>query len=206
MATIRRPVVLRTLATSRPDRPGPVRRNAPDECAQRPDGTWTCWPALAASTASVPPDVSDRELETFKVVTDHFRHDLTILWTHSSFFLLIQGVLASALSSVLGSPVPADAPLVGIRARVVFLCLGGLLFACSWAWVAWRSRLFIQCWREQVLHLNGALDRHAVYLRVEPSTPPAWWYGPTSFATYLPIFFVVAWLLALLWLGLEMWL
>jgi hypothetical protein len=176
-----------------------VQRNATGEC-HKEGGRWSCWPADVIELDDPPPR-RDRELEIFSIVAEHFRHDLTVFWTHSTFFLLIHGALAGVFITIVGPQDPnLDPGLLGPAERASALCGIGFVLAFLWRWVAHRSMLFIRCWREQVIHLAGAVDPHASYLRVEPAAKQPWWYGPTSSAAVVPWFFLLGWLGALVWI------
>ena len=63
-------------------------------------GRWSCWPT--AFDAAGLAEVDDREFEIYKLASEHFRHDLTQFWNHSSFFALLQGALISVAVTSLG--------------------------------------------------------------------------------------------------------
>jgi hypothetical protein len=170
-----------------------------NEC-QRTDTGWTCWPSSAAAATNTSPAAVDRDLEIFRITAEHFRHDLSALWTHSSYFLLIQGALFSVFASIIGPRGADEQGLVSETQEALFIATVGLLFALFWGWVAWRRVKLIALWRENVMHLNGLVDRHGVYLRVEPSVGQHWWFGPSAFTARLPWFITGIWLSVALWM------
>ena len=158
-------------------------------------GRWSCWPSAATDAVNGPTNGTDRDLEIFRISAEHFRHDLSALWNHSSYFLLIQGALFSVFASVLGGTVkPQEAVLVSHRHEAFLLIGVGLVFAVFWAWVAYRRVKLIEEWRKNMAHLDGCVDQHGVYLRVEPNVSAHWWYGPSAFTAKLPQLVILMWL------------
>jgi hypothetical protein len=151
----------------------------------------------------------DRDLELFRITAEHFRHDLTALWNHSSYFLIIQGALASVFANAIGPQDPNnEIVLVSAKDEGLVLAGVGFVFALVWSWVAARRVALIQKWRENVTHLDGCVDRHGVYLRVEPDVGSHWWYGPSALTARLPWLVSAMWLLAiavLRWPSLLTW-
>jgi hypothetical protein len=171
------------------------------ECKQVGDGTWSCWPRNAGD-AKVPAGAEvDRELEIFRITVEHFRHDLVALWNHATYFSLIQGALFTVFITVIGRPNAGGAPgLVSSTQEALFLAAVGLVFGLFWSWVSWRRIKLISLWRHNVTHLDGRVDRHGVYLRVEPSVAAHWWYGPSAFTARLPWLICTIWVFATIWL------
>lgn len=54
------------------------------------------------------------------------------------------------------------------KAMAAAIGFAGVALALFWFMVAWRRAAVIQGWREQVLHLDGRVNRHAMYRRMEP--------------------------------------
>ncbi|MFZ3293081.1 MAG: hypothetical protein WB967_15400 [Mycobacterium sp.] len=50
---------------------------------------------------------------------------------------------------------------------------------------------------EQVTHLDGRVNPHAMYLRVETDVAQFWWYGPTKLTMALPFLVAAVWLVLL---------
>ena len=174
--------------------------NRRDECELRGDGTWSCWPASAQDASLGPDTPTDRELEVFRIAAEHFRHDLVALWNHSSYFLIIQGALFSVFASVIGPPNAATkSGIVSATGAALFLAVVGLVFGLFWSWVSWRRNELIKLWRQNVTHLDGRVDRHGIYLRVEPMVGERWWRGPSSFTSRLPLVVCVIWVVAIVW-------
>lgn len=171
------------------------------ECEQRQNGSWTCWPEHAAdATADATADAgaSDRDLELFRITSEHFRHDLVALWNHSSFFMILQGALASVFATAIGPREDPVAGLVSARQEALLLAMIGLVFGLYWSLVAYRRVVLIEQWRRNMTHLDGRVDRHGVYLTVEPNVGDRWWYGPSALTARLPWLVSVLWLVALL--------
>ena len=168
-----------------------VPRHAKGECAFI-KGRWTCWPSAVDEALT---DVDDHEFEIYKLACEHFRHDLTQFWNHSSFFALLQGGLISVAVTSLGPHSEKQTPgKFSPEQMGTAIGLVGLALSLYWAMVAWRRSALIQQWRQQVLHLDGRLNRHAMYLRVEPNVATYWWYGPTKLTRGLPFLVAAVWL------------
>lgn len=172
-------------------------RGAIGECRPLGDGRWSCWPI---DLSDVTDPVTEEDRLAYQVVVEHFRHDLVAFWNHSAFFALLQGALISVAVSNLGPPsrdVNPDAAILSTREMATLISVIGLLFGLFWALVAWRRAALIQKWREQVLHLDGRVNRHAMYLRIEPHVATYWWYGPTKLTVALPYVILSMWLIVL---------
>lgn len=170
-----------------------------NECMQRPDRSWTCWPESAEGAIAAPQASIDRDMELLKVTSEHFRHDLVALWNHSSYFLIIQGAFASFFANAVG-PQESGQEVVVFTARqegLIFAAVG-LVFALIWSLVAYRRVVLIQEWRNNVTHLDGCVDRHGVYLTVEPKVGDKWWYGPSALTARLPWVISAMWFLAII--------
>lgn len=83
-------------------------------------------------------------------------------------FFLVQGALVSFFVSDIGPPEPQHTNgLVSAGVEALMLAIVGLVFAVLWALVCIGRLRFIKERRDAVVHLNGAIDRHQVYVRVE---------------------------------------
>ena len=174
-------------ATSSQDVP----RHATGEC-KFINGRWTCWPT---DVDAIPADVDDREFDIYELASEHFRHDLTQFWNHSSFFALLQGGLISVAVTSLGPQSEKQIPgTFSAEQMATAIGLVGMALSVFWAVVSWRRSALIQQWRQQVLHLDGRVNRHAMYLRVEPNVATYWWYGPTKLTRGLPFLVAAVWL------------
>ena len=165
------------------------------------EGAYDCWPRPAGLGPANTDGVNQSDLEIFRIVTDHFRHDITAFWNHSSFFLLIQGALVAVFSTAVGPQDPEKLnALMSARVEAVVLSLLGLVLALFWWWVARGRRALIDLWREEVVHLDGVVDRHGVYRHVELHVRRHPWREPTVLTGHLPILVAACWLGALGWL------
>jgi hypothetical protein len=170
------------------------------ECQLQDDGSWSCWPDDARVASTGPDTPTDRELEVFRIATEHFRHDLVALWNHSSYFLIIQGALFSVFANIIGTHnATTKSGVASPTATALFLALVGLVFGMFWSWVSLRRNELIKLWRQNVIHLDGRVDPHGIYLRVEPSVGAKWWRGPSSFTSRLPLVVCAIWLLSIWW-------
>ena len=166
-------------------------------------GRWSCWPRKVEQIqAPTEPDVTDRDLEIFRLAAEHFRHDLNAFWTSASFFILIEGALVAVFAQAIGSRETTQSEgLATSLQEAVFLASAGLFLSLFWGWASWRRRVLIQAWRNQVAHLDGVVDRHGVYLRIEQAVGTRKRFGPTAFTSTLPWFVAAGWTSSLLWLA-----
>lgn len=56
----------------------------------------------------------------------------------------------------------------------MLLAIVGPVFSAFWSWEAYGRRGLINEWRRQVLHLDGGVDPHGVYLRIATCGWVAW--------------------------------
>ena len=157
------------------------------------DGRWSCWPDKTDAAALA--DIDDSEVEIYKLASEHFRHDLTQFWNHSSFFALLQTALISvAVTSLRPHDRNQTEPIFTDKEIAAAIGFVGVALALFWLMVAWRRTALIQEWRQQVVHLDGRVNRHAMYRRIEPNVATYWWYGPTKLTRALPVVVGAVWL------------
>jgi hypothetical protein len=172
---------------------------------EKPDGTWLRWdterqawtpqtgppaPPEERDAPEVPPTSAD--LEVFKVVVEHFRHNLTIFWQHSNFFIAIQAALVSVFTSIGSSPES--------QSTVQALGIFGLLVSLFWWWVSFGRWMLIETWREEVKRLDVVVDRYLVFLRVETSAESRPYLIPAFIGLFLPPLIALVWM-ALMFIG-----
>jgi hypothetical protein len=172
-------------------------RGAKGECHPLADGRWSCWPTDLSDVKTDP--VTENDRLAYQVAVEHFRHDLVAFWNHSTFFALLQGALISVAVSSLGpsGDVNSAPAILSTQQLATLISVIGLLFGLFWALVAWRRATLIQKWREQVIHMDGRVNRHAIYLRIEPHVALYWWYGPTKLTVALPYLILSMWVIVL---------
>jgi hypothetical protein len=149
-----------------------------------------------AGTAFASPPPEDRDaseeqrhtadLEVFKVVVGHFQHNLTIYWTHSNFFIVIQAALVSVYAG-LGS-------LPGRHSTVQALGAFGLIVSLFWYWVSFARWTLIERWRQEVKRLDVALDRYLVFFWVETQVENRALEIPAFVGLFLPPLIALAWI------------
>jgi hypothetical protein len=128
----------------------------------------------------------EADLEVFKVVVGHFQHNLTIYWTHSNFFIVIQAALVSVYAGI-GS-------LPGRHSTVQALGAFGLLVSLFWYWVSLARWGLIERWRQEVELLDAAVDRYLVFLRVETHFEHRPLEIPAFVGLFLPPIIALAWI------------
>lgn len=133
-----------------------------------------------------------RDLEVFKLVQEHFRQDLRLYWERGNFYLLIEGVLASVFATLVAK---GSAP---VSLVVVSFGAFGLVLSVIWWLVMVGSLHWIRQWRKEVIRLDGIVDRHQIWVRVETSVNSRPWASPSAVTRLLPLLFTLGWAV---WLG-----
>jgi hypothetical protein len=170
-----------------------------DEC-RLAGSRWSCWPSSAEEASSPVAGERDRDLEIFRITADHFRHVLNQIATHSSYFLIIQSALFSIFATVIGAQADEGTGLVSRRREALFLAVVGLVFASFWAAVSRQRIKALDLWRKNLIHMDGVVDRHGVYLEVEQAASRRRWTAPSTITAQLPWLIMVIWLCAIIWL------
>lgn len=130
------------------------------------------------------------DLEVFSEISEHFRQDVREFWYRSNFFLLVQGVLVSVFVGMVREG-------VSLGALPLIVGLFGLVLSLFWIIVAKGSVDWISKWRRVTILTNNRIDRHASYEEAEGGAQSKW--SPQQVTSYLPIVFVVGWVLLLAW-------
>jgi hypothetical protein len=186
--------------------PFPLRRGG--LWREGPDGKWCrwnskrqCWelvtvplgpqdqhdseePLLEADKAT---EEFNADLEVFKVVVEHLRHNLTIYWQQADFFILIQGGLLTAYTALTSK----DEDILQA------LGLFGIVLSVFWWWAAYGRWRLMNKWRDEVRSLDIAIDRHWAFYRVETAIKDNRGEKP-----FVPAFagLFLPWLIVLLWI------
>lgn len=136
-----------------------------------------------------------RDIEIFKIVTDHLKQDTREFWTRANFYLLAHAGLLSAF-------VVAYPTLEKLHAMILIgIPILGSLTAILWFIVLRGSIKWLQRWREQVMKLDKELDRFRCYVEVESFAEKKPFSSPSYVTQFLPLIFMINWL-ALLFLTL----
>ena len=75
----------------------------------------------------------------------------------------------------------------------------GFVFALLWFVMAAGREKYIRLWRQQVVLLDRAVDRHEVYVKVE-RTAAEDLFNPTILVSVVPVVIGLGWLAAMIWL------
>ena len=170
-----------------------------DVCKKEHDGRYSCWPASGSKRADGDNSDAECDIEILRIAAEHFRHDIDAFWSHSSFFLVIQGALVTVLATIATrSGEDTTDALLSPHATVRLISVLGLLSSASWAWVAYQRCKLIEAWRDQVVHLDGLVDRHGIYRTVETQVSNHRMRDPTQFTALLPLLLVLFWTLPLI--------
>jgi len=132
------------------------------------------------------------DMENFKMIASHFRQDLREFWNRANFYLITNAGLLSAFLIVYPGIIKAN---VGI---VIVFPLVGLVIAVLWFLVLRGALHWIEKWREEVIRLSKELDRFRCYANIESSVKQNRSSSPSYLTQFLPLVFVVAWVLLLL--------
>jgi hypothetical protein len=137
-------------------------------------------------------EASENDLAVFQMVVDHFKQDTREFWARANFFLVAHAGLFSAFVVVYPGLKPAGG-LVGF-----LIPLLGLSISIIWLLVMRGAIFFLQRWREQVIRLDGELDRFRCYVEVESLAVKRPYMSPSFLTQFLPILFFVVWSILLL--------
>ena len=139
-------------------------------------------------TSAVSPNPpSEADIAVFRVVSEHFRNDLTIFWQQTAVFLVAVGALVAVfMQSKAGS--------------LVTWVVGGLgiFLTAFWLWVGWKRARLIDIWRGHVMTIDQVVDQYKFYDQVERSMRSKPWDSPTTVTKFLPGLLVIAWIVLLI--------
>jgi hypothetical protein len=166
---------------------------------EQPNGPWLRWdPETQAwkEAADPPPPPRYRDapneqtqrtdLELFKAVVEHFRHNLTIYWQHSNFFIVIEAALLSVFTGFeTASERESIVPALGIF---------GILVALFWWWVSYGRWKLINIWRDELKRLDWRIDRHRAFFRGEVKSTRRTHLIPAFAGLFLPPLIALGWI------------
>lgn len=161
--------------------------------------TWFCWSLEEEKKewwwqpcpSPIPPEDTDAsedprrdsDLEIFKVVVEHFRHNLEMFWQPYTLFILIQGALITVFTSTTSLGRDRSA-----------LAVFGILLSAYWAWIGWTRWRLINHWRKEVMRLDLTVDRHLAFFWVETHAQRRPLLIPAYSALALPPLMAVGWI------------
>ena len=128
----------------------------------------------------------NRDIEIFKIVTDHLKQDTAQFWIRANFFLVAHAGLLSAFS------ISYPGLKYGMSVLRVIPILGALI-AVFWLIVLRSSIRWIQLWREQVIRLDKELDPFGCYSEVESHATREPFSSPSYLTQFLPVIFLLGW-------------
>jgi hypothetical protein len=130
-------------------------------------------------------------MENFKMIAEHFNQDLREFWNRANFYLVTNAGLFSAFLLIYPALIENHFWMVRL---VPFL---GIAVAAFWFLVLRGSVYWIEQWREQIITLSKELDRFRCYYSVESSLKKRRFLSPSTLTKFLPIVFIVAWIVIL---------
>ena len=135
-------------------------------------------------------DSRENDIEIFKIVTDHFKKDVSEYWVRANFYLIAHAGLFSAFAATYSRETKG---MVIIAIPIV-----GFIMAIFWFLVLRGAVKWIQRWREQVMLLDREIDRFQCYIRVEEFARQKPFLSPSYVTQFLPLTFMIIWLLILI--------
>lgn len=150
-----------------------------------PDGSPCSAPLDIGSYCERHNAVADRDLKVFEIVHAHFEQDLREFWQRSNFYLVVDGLLLSALVS---------AHVHGLQ---ILLSCAGLIISLFWLLVARGSIAWIQAWRTEVCRLDQVVNRFHSWSTIESRVQSNKWASPSWLTQWLPAVFLVGWIIIL---------
>ena len=144
-------------------------------------------------------------VEIFRIVSEHFRQDISSFWNHATFYVVLQGALATVFATTVG---PGDGEAHGLLAPAILalvLALLGMLFSVAW-WLAGQGRrTLINAWRNEVMHQEALVaGEHPSYARVEKIAKDLP-LEPTRVTAVVPVVLALAWFVAAVWATNVVW-
>jgi hypothetical protein len=124
--------------------------------------------------------------EVFRTVSEHFRHDLRAFWEHSTFFMGIEAGLIAVFVATTSSDHRNDI-------EAIVFAIFGVVVAFFWWYVGRRRAQLIERWRDNVIAIDRAIDRHQFYVELERGVRGSRFGGPTKFTRHLPWLVIIAW-------------
>lgn len=137
------------------------------------------------------------DIENFKMVAEHFNQDLREYWNRANFYLVTNAGLLSAFLIIYPTLINDHAWLT-----ILVPCLG-ITIAVMWFLVLRGALYWIDRWRDQIIRLSKELDRFQCYFEVENSMEKRKSLSPSYLTKFLPIAFVLAWVVILVMVLLE---
>lgn len=116
-----------------------------------------------------------RDMEIYKLVSEHYRQDLREFWSRSSLYILSQAFLFSAFATLVSQSRVVDKQVLPVHLHDVFfeilVTIIGVGFSLAGSLVAKASTKWIHSWRNEMLYLDATkkIDRFHCYSKVEMS-------------------------------------
>jgi hypothetical protein len=165
-----------------------IRANdAPRACSvDLPDGSPCSAPLAIGSYCKEHSAIADRDFQIFQMIHEHFEQDLREFWQRSNFYLVVDGLLLSALASA------------HLRSLQILLACAGLVISSFWLLVARGSISWLRRWRDEVCRLDQIVDRFQSFNTIESHVQSKTWGSPSRLTQWLPAFFLAAWIVIIL--------
>lgn len=131
------------------------------------------------------------DIENFKMVADHFNQDLREFWSRANFYLLTNAGLFSAFLVIYPTL------LNGHFFLVLLVPIVGISIAILWFLVLNGSLYWIDKWRQEMIRLSKEIDRFQCFATIESQLAEKKSKSPSYLTQFMPLVFVVAWIIIL---------
>ncbi len=144
---------------------------------------------------SLKDQINKIDIETYKIVADHFNQDLREFWNRANFYLITNTGLFSAF--ILIYPTLLD----GYSFLVSLVPIIGLSIALLWFLVLKGSLHWIDKWRQEMIKLSNEIDRFHCFASIESELTKKKIKSPSYLTQVMPLIFFVAWILILVYIN-----
>lgn len=151
-----------------------------------PDGSPCSAPVAMGSYCADHSVLADRDFQIFQLVHGHMEQDLREFWQRSNFYLVVDGLILSALASSHS------------RSLQILLATAGIVISFFWLLTAQGSVMWIRMWRDEVRRLDRVVDRFQSFDAVEGHVLVNKLRSPSWVTQWLPVFFLTGWIVILI--------
>lgn len=137
-------------------------------------------------------DLEARLLKAYEIVSAHYRQDISLFWTRSSVFLLVEVGLLALVNAVIEK---------GVGTITAFTVMG-IGVSVVWFLVARSAVEWMEAWRVQTVEVDGQVNPLRSY-RIDGAPPrnfrPSRLVAgqPAQIGQFLPVVFILGWVMLL---------